>query len=129
MAKDDNGLTILGKTVREPVRKLETFPAPKYVTEVTMETNEWTSMCPVTGQPDFCSLKIIYLPRECCLESKALKLYVWSFRDAAMFVETIADTVAADLVKALEPRRVRVEVRQAVRGGIGIVAVAERLCQ
>ena len=72
---------------------------------------------------------IEYTPRERCLESKALKYYVWSFRDEPAFCETLAARIADDVLYAIRPASVRVEVRQNVRGGIGIVSVAERLAE
>jgi 7-cyano-7-deazaguanine reductase len=91
-----------------------------------MHATELTSVCPRSGQPDFGSVVIEYTPRERCLESKALKLYLWSYRDEPAFCEVLAARIADDLVYAIAPARVRVEVHQNVRGGIGIVATAER---
>lgn len=107
------------------VLKAEAFPAPN-VQSVTMTGVEFTSVCPKTGQPDFGSVVIEYTPRERCLESKALKYYLWSYRDEGAFCETLAGRIADDVVYAITPRRVRVTVHQNVRGGIAIVAVAER---
>lgn len=118
------GLTLLGATVRRPTRKLETFPAPKRTTRVTFDAPEWTSLCPVTGQPDFCHVTVSYMPDKLCLESKAFKLYVQSFRSARMFAETIADRLHRDLERALAPLDLTVTVEQKPRGGIGIVAEA-----
>ena len=105
--------------------KAEAFPAP-YVTEVTLNAAEFTSICPRTGQPDFGSVIITYVPGRHCLESRALKYYLWSFRDQGAFCESLAARIADDVVFAIAPRRVRVQVNQNVRGGIAIVAVAER---
>jgi 7-cyano-7-deazaguanine reductase len=107
------------------VLKAEAFPAPD-VQSVTMTGVEFTSICPRTGQPDFGSVVIEYTPGEKCLESKALKYYLWSFREEGAFCETLAGRIADDVVYAIAPRRVRVTVNQNVRGGIAIVAVAER---
>jgi 7-cyano-7-deazaguanine reductase len=107
------------------VLKAEAFPAPK-VQSVTLTGVEFTSICPRTGQPDFGSVVIEYTPGERCLESKALKYYLWSYRDEGAFCETLAGRIADDVVFAIAPRRVRVTVNQNVRGGIAIVAVAER---
>ena len=112
----------------EEARKLlrsEAFPAPG-VQRVVLEATEFTSICPRSGQPDFGSVLIEYSPRDRCLESKALKVYLWSYRDEPAFCETLAARIADDVVDAIAPTSVRVEVRQNVRGGIGIVAVAER---
>lgn len=107
------------------VLKAEAFPAPDVHT-VTLSAVEFTSICPRTGQPDFGSVAIEYTPGERCLESKSLKYYLWSFRDQGAFCESLAARIADDVVYAIAPRRVRVTVNQNVRGGIAIVAVAER---
>ena len=109
---------------REVLRR-EAFPAPD-VQRVTLEATEFTSICPRTGQPDFGTVTVEYIPGERCLESRALKYYLWSYRDEGAFCETLADRIAEDVVFAIEPRFVRVQVSQNVRGGIAIVAVAER---
>ena len=77
---DASGLTVLGGTVRHAIDHLECFPAPDGVSEVRLRTDEVVSVCPVTGQPDLSSLEITYQPHEHCIESKSLKLYLWSFR-------------------------------------------------
>src|SRR5438045_1802401 len=107
------------------VLKAEAFPAPA-VQEVTLSAMEFTSICPRTGQPDFGSVIISYVPGRVCLESKAVKYYLWSFRDEGAFCESLAARIADDVVYAIAPQRVRVQVNQNVRGGIAIVAVAER---
>jgi 7-cyano-7-deazaguanine reductase len=107
------------------VLKGEAFPAPD-VQEVSLTAMEFTSICPRTGQPDFGSVQITYTPKERCLESKALKYYLWSFRDEGAFCESLAARIADDVIYAIQPMQVRVQVNQNVRGGIGIVAVAER---
>ncbi len=107
------------------VLKAEAFPAPA-VTEITLHATEFTSICPRTGQPDFGSVVIRYRPRRWCLESKALKYYLWSFREQGAFCESLAARIADDVVYAVQPEWVRVEVHQNVRGGIAIVAAAER---
>jgi 7-cyano-7-deazaguanine reductase len=112
-------------TEAREVLKAEAFDAPDVQT-VTMTAVEFTSICPRTGQPDFGSVVIEYTPRTRCLESKALKYYLWSYRDEGAFCESLAARIAEDVVYAIAPRRVRVQVHQNVRGGIAIVAVAER---
>lgn len=112
----------------EQARRLlrsEAFAAPD-VQRVTMTAVEFTSICPRSGQPDFGSVVIAYTPRERCLESKALKVYLWSYRNEPAFCEALAARIADDVVRAIEPASVRVEVHQNVRGGIAIVAAAER---
>src|SRR6185436_10435645 len=107
------------------VLKAESFPAPD-VQEVTLTAMEFTSICPRTGQPDFGSVQITYVPGERCLESKALKYYLWAYRDEGAFCESLAARIAEDVIYAIKPNRVRVQVNQNVRGGIAIVAIAER---
>lgn len=105
--------------------KASAFPAPDVQT-VTMTGTEFTSVCPKTGQPDFGTVTIEYVPGALCVESRALKYYLWSFRDEPAFVETVAARIADDVVYAIAPQRVTVQVTQNVRGGIAIVATATR---
>lgn len=105
--------------------KAESFPAPD-VQVVTLDATEFTSLCPRTGQPDFGEVSIEYVPDERCLESKALKFYLWAYRNEGAFCETLAARIADDIVYAIAPKAVRVEVHQNIRGGIRIVAVAGR---
>jgi 7-cyano-7-deazaguanine reductase len=105
--------------------RAEAFPAPN-VRTVTLNATEFTSICPRTGQPDFGSVTIEYTPGERCLESKALKVYLWSYRDEGAFCESLAARIADDIVYAIGPKALRVQVNQNVRGGIALVAVAER---
>ncbi len=107
------------------VLKREAFPAPD-VQVVNMEATEFTSICPRSGQPDFGAVSIEYVPDQHCLESRALKVYLWAYRDEGAFCETLAAKLADDIVYAITPKAVRVEVHQKVRGGIEIVAVAGR---
>ena len=107
------------------VLKAEAFPAPD-VQVITLEATEFTSICPRTGQPDFGEVSIEYVPNQHCLESKALKYYLWAYRNEGAFCETLAARIADDIMYAVEPKAVRVEVHQNVRGGILIMAVAGR---
>lgn len=107
------------------ILKVESFPAPD-VQVITLDATEFTSICPRTGQPDFGEVSIEYVPDERCLESKALKFYLWAYRNEGAFCETLAARIADDIVYAIEPKAVRVEVHQNIRGGIRIVAVAGR---
>jgi 7-cyano-7-deazaguanine reductase len=91
-----------------------------------MTGTEFTSLCPKTGQPDFGTVTIEYVPREQCLESKALKYYLWSYRNEGAFCEALAAQIADDVVYAIQPKSVTVRVTQSVRGGIAIVAEASR---
>jgi len=114
----------LGNRIDKPRRKLEVFPKPEGIETVTMDTEEVTSLCPVTGQPDFSTVVLEYKPRDYCLESKSLKLYLWSFRDEGLFCESLASRVAKDVMEALRPYWCRVTVIQRPRGGIRITATA-----
>ena len=113
-----DGLTILGATVRHPVDHLETFPAPAGCTRVRFSCEEVTSMCPVTEQPDLSTVVIEYAPDQRCIESKSLKLYLWSFRDAAVFAEQLAVDIATEVQRTAAPSWVEVHVTQRARGGI-----------
>ena len=120
------GLTVLGQTRREPIEHVECFPAPESVRVVRFRTEELASMCPVTSQPDLSSLLIEYGPAKHCIESKSLKLYLWGFRDRAVFAEALAVEVADEVMRSAQPRWVRVTLAQRPRGGIALEAVAER---
>jgi len=103
----------------------EAVPAPD-AQRVTLRALEFTSICPRTGQPDFGRVTIDYRPRALLIESKSLKFYLWSFRDVGEFCEGLAARIADDVMYAVEPHSVRVVVEQSARGGIEIVATAER---
>jgi 7-cyano-7-deazaguanine reductase len=118
-------LTALGSSVRHPLEHVETFPAPEHVTSVVFTSDEVTSNCPVTGQPDLSTVEIRYEPDERCVESKSLKLYLWGFRDRSVFAEAMAAEIAEEIMSTARPRCVRVVVTQRPRGGIGLEAVAE----
>jgi 7-cyano-7-deazaguanine reductase len=90
-----------------------------------MEIPEFTCLCPKTGQPDFATLVLDYVPDHKCVELKSLKLYVWSYRDQGAFHEAVTNRILDDLVKAVSPRRARVEGAFNVRGGITTTIVAE----
>lgn len=104
---------------------LETFPNPG-VDTVVMETDEVTAICPVTGQPDWYTVRVQYSPVTDCLESKSLKLYLWSFREHGAFGEKLATIIAEDLYQVLMPSLVEVTVIQKPRGGISITSTARR---
>lgn len=114
--------TYLGKKGVE-YAGLDVFDNPG-VTIVRMTSDEVTSMCPITGQPDFEVVDVTYAPREKCIESKALKLYLHSLRNTAAFVEALAKQIADDIASACAPHWVSVSVTQKARGGISIVAVS-----
>lgn len=124
--EDDPGLTVLGQTVRHPIEHLECFDAPEHVSTVRFSTDEVMSLCPVTGQPDLSSLVIEYQPDQRCIESKSLKLYLWSFRDRRVFCEGLAAEIAEEVVRAADPHAVTVTLTQHPRGGIVIEATATR---
>ena len=122
---DADSLTVLGQTVREPIAHVEVFPAPADVTTVTFTTDELASMCPVTRQPDLSTVVIEYVPDAHCVESKSLKLYLWGFRDRAVFAEALAAEIAREVMTTARPHHVRVVLTQRPRGGIEVKAVAE----
>jgi 7-cyano-7-deazaguanine reductase len=110
----------------QPSRTLETFPnpAPERDYWIRHVCPEYTALCPVTGQPDFGTIVIRYVPDRLCVELKSLKLYIWSFRNEGHFFEQVTNQILDDLVRALAPRRLRVEGRFNVRGGIATRVVA-----
>lgn len=103
-----------------PSRKLETFPNPNPERdyEIAFEAPEFTCLCPMTGQPDFATMRIRYVPDQRCVELKSLKLYLWSFRDEGTFHEAVTNRIASDLIDALDPRFLEIEGDFYVRGGI-----------
>jgi 7-cyano-7-deazaguanine reductase len=118
-------LTVLGQTVRHAIDHVEVFAAPEHVTSVTFTNDELNSMCPVTGQPDLSTVVIEYGPDEWCVESKSLKLYLWGFRDRAVFAEALSAEIAGEIMVTARPKWVTVTLTQRPRGGIGVKAVAE----
>ncbi len=110
----------------KPSRDLQVFqnPNPNRPYEIAMECPEFTCVCPMTGQPDFATIRIRYVPAQKCVELKSLKLYLWSFRDEGTFHEAVTNRICDDLVRALEPRFVEVVGDFAVRGGIHTVVTA-----
>ncbi|MCA9981635.1 MAG: preQ(1) synthase [Anaerolineales bacterium] len=117
--------TKLGKAMNAPSKELETFPAPPHVTAVSFTSDELTSFCPVTEQPDFNTVVIEYAPDQLCVESKSLKLYLWSFREERIFGEGLASEIAGDIFDKLAPHWVKVTLHQNIRGGLQMTAVAE----
>jgi 7-cyano-7-deazaguanine reductase len=122
---DSRPLTILGSTVRHPVEHVEVFPAPAHVSSVRFTNDEVNSMCPVTQQPDLSTVVIEYVPDQWCVESKSLKLYLWGFRERAVFAEALSAEIAAEIMHSAQPRSVKVTLTQRPRGGIEVQAVAE----
>lgn len=117
-------LTVLGNTVRHAIEHVEVFAAPAGISTVTFTNDELASMCPVTEQPDLSSVVIEYVPDEWCIESKSLKLYLWGFRDRAVFAEALAAEIASEVMTTARPERVTVTLTQRPRGGIEVEAVA-----
>ena len=111
-----------------PTRQLETFANPEAGRDYTirMHIPEFTCLCPRTGQPDFATLDLEYVPDRRCVELKSLKLYIWSFRDRGVFHEAVTNEIADHLGAAVEARYLRVTARFNVRGGIRTTIVAER---
>ncbi|PIQ26837.1 NADPH-dependent 7-cyano-7-deazaguanine reductase QueF [bacterium (Candidatus Blackallbacteria) CG17_big_fil_post_rev_8_21_14_2_50_48_46] len=125
-------LKILGKTTEYPQRPedavLETFPnpAPDRDYLISLDCPEFTTLCPITGQPDFATIEIHYVPNQKCVESKALKLYLFSFRNIGSFHEAVTNRILDDLVKAMEPRWIQVKGNFKARGGIAINVRVEK---
>ena len=104
----------------KPSRRLETFanPTPRRDYRIHMEIPEFTCLCPKTGQPDFATLTLDYVPDQRCVELKSLKLYVWSYRNEGAFHEAVTNQICDDLVAAISPRSITVTGKFWVRGGI-----------
>ena len=113
--------------ITRPTGTLDTFksPRPGRAFEIVFTTEEFTCLCPLTGQPDFAHISVRYQPDQLCVESKSLKLYFWSFRDKGSFHEAVTNQILDDLVKAVAPFWMRVEGDFLIRGGIRTVVVAD----
>jgi len=111
----------------QPSRELELFPNPQPERDYTIRITipEFTCLCPKTGQPDFATLLLEYIPDRQCVELKSLKLYVWSFRNEGAFHEAVTNQILDDLVKATAPRFMRLSAIFRVRGGIDTTVIAE----
>jgi 7-cyano-7-deazaguanine reductase len=107
----------------QPTKELESFPnpAPERDYEIEFECPEFTCLCPKTGQPDFATIRIRYVPDETCVELKSLKLYLWSYRDEGHFHEAVTNRILDDLVAKIAPRSMEIEGDFMVRGGIHTV--------
>jgi len=112
-----------------PSKELETFPNPNPGRDylIRFDCPEFTCLCPKTGQPDFAVIRVEYIPDRLCVELKSWKLYLWSFRNEGGFHEAITNRILDDLVKAIAPRRCRVEGAFNVRGGITTTVIAEHV--
>ena len=111
----------------QPSKSLETFvnPQPERDYTIRIRVPEFTCLCPKTGQPDFAELTLEYVPHRLCVELKALKMYVWSYRDEGAFHEAVTNRILGDLVEATQPRFMRLIADFNVRGGIYTTVVAE----
>ena len=111
----------------QPSKDLETFANPQPGRDYTIRIRmpEFTCLCPKTGQPDFATLHLEYIPESLCVELKSLKLYIWSFRDEGAFHEDVTNRILDDLVTATAPRFMRLTAEFMVRGGIYTTVVAE----
>ncbi len=110
-----------------PTKQLKTFtnPSPQRDYRVHIEIPEFTCLCPLTGQPDFATLLLDFVPDKRNVELKSLKLYIWSYRDQGAFHEAVTNKILDDLVAAMAPRFMRLTARWFVRGGITTTVVAE----
>ena len=114
--------------VTRPTKQLDTFPNPRPGRDyhIAFECPEFTCLCPLTGQPDFATISIDYVPGELCVELKSLKLYLWSYRNEGAFHEAVTNQIYDDLVAAVGPRAVTVTGKFWVRGGITTTVVVSR---
>ena len=112
---------------KERQKELETFPNPKPGRDYTIDIDcpEFTSVCPMTGQPDFATIRISYVPDQSCIELKSLKLYLGAYRQLGIFYEAVTNEILDDLVAACAPRRMTVVGDFNVRGGISTAVTAE----
>ena len=112
-----------------PETSIETFrnPAADRDYTIRMTMPEFTCLCPKTGQPDFATLKLEYVPDELCVELKSLKLYIWSFRDRGCFHEAVTNEILDTLADRVDPRAMRLTAEFLVRGGIYTTVVAQRV--
>ena len=111
----------------QALKTLDTFenPNPERDYTIHIDTPEFTCLCPLTGQPDFATIEVAYVPGLLCLELKALKLYFWSYRDEGAFHEAVTNQILSDLVAAISPRFMRVTADFNVRGGVYTRIVVE----
>jgi 7-cyano-7-deazaguanine reductase len=126
------GLTLLGSSEatfpKSPQQaQLETFPNPNPKRDycIRIDCPDFTSLCPVTGQPDFAEIRVEYVPDDRCIETKSLKFYLASYRNMPSFNEAVINRILDDLVAACHPRQMRIEGRFAARGGLALTVTAE----
>jgi 7-cyano-7-deazaguanine reductase len=123
---------LTARQIAEPRLILETFanPRPQRDYQIDLTFPEFTSMCPVTGQPDFATIYVSYVPDRLCVEMKSLKLYFLAYRNQGIFYEAVVNKIADDLIALLKPRQITVTGDFAVRGGMkGIVTVSHSLAK
>jgi 7-cyano-7-deazaguanine reductase len=121
-------VNVPSKPAARPSKKsLETFPNPNSGRDyaIRMRIPEFTCLCPKTGQPDFATLHLEYVPDALCVELKSLKLYIWSYRNEGAFHEAVTNRILDDLVRVMRPRFIRLTAEFNVRGGIYTTVVAE----
>jgi len=111
----------------KPSKELDTFENPKPGRDFTIRIDipEFTCLCPMTGQPDFATITIEYVPNKLCVELKALKLYMWSFREEGAFHEAVTNEILDDIVKVISPNFMRIRAEFNVRGGIYTSVIVE----
>lgn len=126
------GLTLLGNSragfpASPENARLETFPNPNPARDylIRLDCPDFTSLCPVTGQPDFAAMTLEYVPDRLCVETKSLKLYLAAYRNVPAFNERVVNRILDDLVRACAPRRMKLEGRFAPRGGLALTVVVE----
>src|SRR5205085_6200027 len=119
-------LRFLGKKADAPTETLDLIEWTGQRIHVRLDCSEFTSLCPVTGQPDFATLTIEYVPDRHIAETKSVKLYLWKYRNQAACNEQLVDRIATDLEAQIKPKWLRITGRFHPRGGIGVTAVAER---
>lgn len=130
-AKDNGGLTLLGRSeAKVPASpeeaRLETFPNPaRREYHIQFETDDFTCLCPITGQADFARIEIDYVPQRVCVESKSLKFYLASYRNVRAFNEAVTNRILDDFVSACSPLHAVVTAQFSARGGIALTVRAE----
>ena len=128
MARHLGKKTVLtARQIAQPRRILDTFanPRPQRDYEIKLVFPEFTSLCPVTGQPDFATITITYIPAQRCVEMKSLKLYFSAYRDKGIFYESVVNEILDDLVAAINPRQMTVTGQFAIRGGTAATVTAQ----
>jgi 7-cyano-7-deazaguanine reductase len=127
-SSDLENLTVLGGQA-QPSKHMEAFPnrTPGRFYLVSLETSEFTCLCPKTGQPDFATIRVQYVPDQKVVESKSFKLYLWSYRNEGAFHEHVVNRILDDLVALLDPHWMKVTGAFNIRGGIGITVEAEHV--